>query len=320
MTDTLPAISVVMPLYNKASYVLASISSVQTQSFANWEMVVVDDGSTDDSCKRVAELGDPRIRIIQQTNQGVSAARNAGILAAQSELIAFLDADDEWLPTYLDSLMALVVRYPAAGWYATSYEFNDPVVGRRKARLRGVRRDFENGILENYFEVATQSDPPVCSSAVAAKKSVLSAIGCFPVGIASGEDLLTWARLAIAYPLAYDCRPLAIFHVSGLERPPDPTEKVGLALTELAASNKAARGMSAYIGLWYRMQAVMAMRFGQRPIARRFAVKSVKSAPFYWRNNYVFILSLLPKALGDTVDKVLRTIASAYRSKTPNVS
>ena len=302
-----PAISVVMPLYNKAEQVIATIESVRAQHFTNWEMVVVNDGSTDDGCARVSALADPRIRIIQQSNQGVSAARNTGIQAAKSDLIAFLDADDEWLPDFLEAITRLVADYPEAAWYATGYRIERSAdAASYPVRLYGLPHKFAKGILPNYFVVAGKSDPPVHSSAVVIRRSAILCIGGFPVGVASGEDLLTWAKLAVQYPLAYNTRTLAIFYVSGHDRKPDPLHRVGKALTTLSHTHPQVPGLRGYAGLWYRMQAVMALRFQQRAFARQFSRLSVFYAPLQWRNVYIWLLAWLPSALGKQLDQQLR--------------
>ena len=104
--------SVVIPVYNKAPYIARTLTSVLAQNFDDYEIIVVDDGSTDDSMQKLRQVQSPKIRIIRQENQGVAVARNTGILAAQGEYIAFLDADDAWLPEYLQTIDHLVENYP----------------------------------------------------------------------------------------------------------------------------------------------------------------------------------------------------------------
>lgn len=97
-------ISIVIPLYNKEKQIAHTLQSVFAQTFQDFEIVIVDDGSTDNSVMEVKKFDDPRVLLIQQSNAGVSAARNRGIEEANGELIAFLDADDEWMPEFLQTI------------------------------------------------------------------------------------------------------------------------------------------------------------------------------------------------------------------------
>ena len=119
-------ISVVIPLYNKEKKIEYTLKSVFTQTFQNFEIVIVDDGSTDNSVEEVEKFTDSRIRLIHQTNAGVSAARNRGIEAASGELIAFLDADDVWMPEYLATQYGLYQKYPECSVYAVITNFGIP--------------------------------------------------------------------------------------------------------------------------------------------------------------------------------------------------
>ncbi len=297
-----------MPLYNKAAQVLDTVASVAAQTVTNWELVVVDDGSTDGGPALVRALGDARIRVVGQANAGVSAARNRGIELASAELIAFLDADDLWLPEFLAIVLALQVDFPEALWFATGYEIR-PVQGDAFAsRLRGPAINFSRGVLPDYFSVAIVSDPPVWTSATAVQRDVIQAIGGFPVGIGSGEDLLTWAKLAVRCPLAYEAQPLVVFVVSGIERRPDAADRVGKALVQLLREYPAAPGLRGYLGLWYRMQAVMAMRFGDTALARQRAWLAVRYGPRQLRNFYTLLLALLPAAWHQALDTQVRSL------------
>ena len=105
-----PQVSIIIPLYNKAPYLARTLTSIQRQTFSDFEIIVVDDGSTDGGADIVRALNDARVRLIRQHNLGPGAARNAGITAARAEFVAFLDADDEWLPGYLEHGMSVFKR------------------------------------------------------------------------------------------------------------------------------------------------------------------------------------------------------------------
>ncbi|WP_394752639.1 glycosyltransferase family 2 protein [Crenothrix sp.] len=301
-----PRISIVMPLYNKAATVAQSIASVLDQTVSNWELVVVDDGSTDEGIAVVSALQDPRIRLVLQVNAGVSAARNKGIAESRTDLIAFLDADDVWLPTFLESILALQKDFPQAQWFATSYFIQEPNGSSSQARFNNSAAGFSRGVLKDYFNVAIQSEPPVWTSAVAVNKGAIVQIGGFPVGVASGEDLLTWARLACVYGLAYDTSCHAVFQRSGIERRPSSQDVVGKALRELAQIYPDIAGLSDYIGLWYRMQSVMAMWFMDIKLARKYAVYAVRFGFKQMRNWYALIIAFVPFGWGNKLDSMLR--------------
>ncbi|NIA10441.1 MAG: glycosyltransferase, partial [Nitrospiraceae bacterium] len=122
----MPKVSAVIPLYNKAPYIQRALRSVLAQIFQDFEIIVIDDGSTDDGAQIVKSIPDKRIRLIQQENAGVSAARNRGIKEAKGDLIAFLDADDAWKSEFLETILRLKKKFPEAGAYATAYEMVFP--------------------------------------------------------------------------------------------------------------------------------------------------------------------------------------------------
>lgn len=204
-------ISVVIPLYNKEKQIANTLHSVLRQTFQNFEIVVVDDGSTDNSVQEVEKVNDIRIRIVHQKNAGVSAARNKGIEEARYDLIAFLDADDKWDQEYLQTQYGLYEKYSDCSVYACNYVFQDVSGIMKNTIIRKLPFQEEEGILTNYFEVVSCSHSPIWTSAIMVKKEAIQAIGGFPVGIKSGEDLLTWARLAIHNKIAYSKRPLAYY-------------------------------------------------------------------------------------------------------------
>ena len=204
-----PEISVVMPLYNKENEVKRAVESVLSQTVADFELIVINDGSTDKGPTVVRSINDPRIRVIDQLNTGVSAARNKGIAEAQTDLIAFLDADDEWETDFLGTIIRLRDKFPSCEVFATNYYFSRANNYRRPTIIKGLPKEFKEGILTDYFGIASQSDPLLWSSAVAVKRRAIESVGAFPIGVVAGEDLLTWARLAVRYEIAYSIEPKA---------------------------------------------------------------------------------------------------------------
>ncbi len=298
-----PPVSVVMPLYNKEGKVRRAISSVTNQEFANFELIVVDDGSTDSGPQIVSAYRDPRVQLVAQANAGVSAARNRGIELARAGLIAFLDADDEWHPKFLATILDLASRFAECSVFATSYCIANTQAGTRRAVLRGLPPNFREGILQSYFEVASQSDPPVCSSAIAVRGAAIHAIGGFPVGVATGEDLLTWAKLAVEYKIAYSIAPLATFwEPEGMQsrpgRVPAVPDRVGEELAQLLGRRglAAGAGLADYVAHWHRMRGVIFLRLGDSRSARAELTRAMQIAGVRSRLLALFLLSLLPGA------------------------
>lgn len=194
--------SVVIPLFNKERHIGRAIKSVINQTYQKFEIIIVDDGSTDDSVNEVVKIKDSRIRLIKQENRGVSAARNKGIDEAQFAHIAFLDADDMWKPSFLESIKIIIELYPQAGAYATAYEIKKEN-GTFDASLK--YDNFEQkwkGIIDDYFKYALKV-PLISASSVVIPKVIFHKIGQFPLGIKRGEDLDMWCRIALNYDIAY---------------------------------------------------------------------------------------------------------------------
>lgn len=295
-------ISVVIPLYNKATSIASTLECVRSQSFTDWDAVVVDDGSTDGSGDIVNAINDSRIRLIRQQNAGVSAARNRGIQEAKSEYIAFLDADDEWKPDYLISQYELTQKYSECDVFAVNYEFQDTKGKKTPAIINKLPFSGIDGVLSNYFEVASCSHPPMWTSAVMVRKSTLQSIGGFPLGIKSGEDLLTWARLACQYKIAYCKTPLAIFNVEGYntkEKPkriPAAVDVVGQELKKLYKTYYEP-GLKQYVGLWHKMRSSIYMRLRMRDKSIKEAIYGLKYSPTNIKLYAFIILNLLPKKI-----------------------
>jgi glycosyltransferase involved in cell wall biosynthesis len=299
-------ISIVIPLFNKESTIQACIQSILKQTFQNFEIVIINDGSTDNSLANAALIPDPRIHIFTQKNSGVSSARNYGIEKSSNDLIAFLDADDFWLPNFLECIHSLFTDYPEAQWAATGYFISIKNRNPYKNIINCAPKDFSRGIINSYFEICATSDPLVHASAVCIKKHAIKLIGGFPLGVYSGEDLLTWAKLACNFPLAYDVKPMVNFLVSGIDRKPDPTYFVAIELAKLNKMYPSLPGLSKYLSLWYRMQSVAAQSNNNLFFAHKMSFLSLRYNFFNIKNIYVFVLSFIPKIFANKLDTSLR--------------
>lgn len=252
-------ISVIIPLYNKEGLIGRALASVAAQQAGDCEILVVDDGSTDNGVDEVKDFASGyapgRLRIISQANAGVAAARNRGIAEARGEYVTFLDADDAWKPGFLEAMRTLAGRYPQCGVFASNYENVSPDGKVFHNRLSGIPFSGDNGIIDNYFEMAAGSNPPVCSSAVMVRRDAMQSIGGFPLGIKSGEDLLTWARLAARYGVAYCMKPLSVYYRGHSNpRPPEAVDEVGRQLEALYRELPGTPGLKRYLALWYNMR------------------------------------------------------------------
>ena len=213
-----PFISVVIPLYNAVEYIHRAINSVLTQTYQNFEIIVVDDGSTDGSGGIVENIKDHRVRLIQQNNAGVSSARNRGIIEARGEYVAFLDADDEWDRIFLDAIVELIDLYPAAGIYSTGFR----MVYSQGANVEVTIRESHHKtsrLVYDYFRKAARN-AFIHTSGVVIPHHVFSEIGMFLVGVTHGEDLEMWARISLRYPIAYHSRILFNFYQTGTDGKP----------------------------------------------------------------------------------------------------
>ena len=215
MTLSQPRLSIIVPLYNKAPYVRKALESIMLQTYKDFDLIIVDDGSTDNSLEVVNEyIRDvlcvmcdvcKNVRVIQQNNAGVAAARNNGVKASKGEYVCFLDADDWWEPTFLEEIDRLISEYPNAGIYATNYIYYKP--GKTHVALK-----LSKGYI-NYPEAYLESIAmPVTSITTCMPRRVFDEMGGFPVGIKLGEDFLLWAKTALHYKVAFCEKPLAYYN------------------------------------------------------------------------------------------------------------
>ena len=203
--------SVVIPLYNKAECIKQTIDSVLAQTVTDFEIVIVDDGSTDESAAIVRNIHDSRIRLIQQKNQGVSAARNTGISNARGDVVAFLDADDIWLPQFLETVDQLFSEFPEADVACPDYQVS---YGNRKIKPTWKSVDNNaNCLVSDFFEMATGPFWVTNSTTTAVKKTALMKMDhWFAVGETCYEDFDFWLRLCSKAKVAHSNKVCAIYN------------------------------------------------------------------------------------------------------------
>jgi glycosyltransferase involved in cell wall biosynthesis len=276
----MPEVSIVVPLYNKAAYVERCVASIRTQTFADFEVVVVDDGSTDSSHAvfERACAGDARFRLLRQPNGGVSKARNTGIEHARAEVVAFLDADDEWSPGYLAAIVGLARRHPEAPVLGTAYQI---VQGGTDLHLRQGMFDGVSPVdIQGFFAAWSRlGGCPLFIGATAARRADLLAIGGFEVGMNLGEELLAFIRLVERGPIAFDDTPLAIYHLARagtLATSPSPTAiRHHLKLVgELERQVGLGRCPASVLRVWRWLHAHYLVEAGQRADLLRFLMRT----------------------------------------------
>ncbi len=202
----MPKVSVIIPTYNHAHYLPYTIQSVLAQTFTQWEAIIVDDGSTDNPAAVVTRFADPRIRYIHQENQGLSAARNTGIRAAQGEYLAFLDADDEWAPEFLRRCVDVLAADDTLAGVYTRNRFIDQS-GHILPQLSGQvvpRATFRSRLLEGGFS------PP---HAALVRTAIVRQVGLFDTRLTSTEDWDLWLRISEHYQMQAIPEPLARYRV-----------------------------------------------------------------------------------------------------------
>lgn len=218
------SISIIIPLYNKQNSISATLQSVLAQTYTNYEIIVVDDGSTDDSAN-VAEATlreckvygvECRGRVIRKANGGVCSARNRGIQEARYDYIALLDGDDLWDEHYLEEQVKLIQDFPEAKMWGIN--FAEMSNGELIRKLPTGLPDGYRGYVENYFQMPGRISDLYCSSSVVIKKEVFDKVGYFDERIKYAEDSDMWFRIIATYPVAFYDRYMAFYQYDAENR------------------------------------------------------------------------------------------------------
>lgn len=239
--------SVVIPTHNRGRVVVQAIESALAQSHGDLEVIVVDDGSTDDTAQRVGRFRDARVRYLRRPHAGVSAARNAGIAAATGDLVAFLDSDDLWKPDKVEAEIAALARYPSAGGVFSDLEKVDgatfvPSFMRRTrvfSRLL-AERAYPEGLLlsPRALYLCLLQEVPIKTPALTVRRSALERVGGFDEAWTSSEDWEFLLRFARRESLVYLDRPLAVIRISADSLRRRDQERGELAMLRLLASER----------------------------------------------------------------------------------
>jgi glycosyltransferase involved in cell wall biosynthesis len=314
-TSGSPAISVIMPLYNKAQYVERAVESVLAQDYLDYELLIVDDGSTDDGMERVqSRFNDPRVKTIRQPNAGAGAARNRGLRESRGEICAFLDADDEWYQTHLSDLLDLAIRFPEAGILATRFAWT---FGDKWVANQGIRTG-EPCLVHDYFaRSAPPGEPFINASSCGVRRDVMRAVGDFLEATPYGEDQEYWARIGLSYALAFHPRVSAIYHYgtpgsamsthqwSAAEMPVVRTLKRYLESRPNTAVSADVLNYAAWIIL---NQAASGIASGEsRTVDRLLADAIVTQSRFQHRRQVLRIAAALPTSIARRVFRIHNT-------------
>lgn len=200
--------SIIIPLYNKKNYIGKTLDSILNQSYSNFELIIIDDGSTDGSIDVVKKINNPKIKLICKSNEGVAITRNLGLLYSKYEYIIFYDADDIMHSQYLETINELITEFPECNAYATAYT----IKSKTKEYTIQLKHHAKAHIIQDYCLESYINKIPIftiCNTCF--KKSIFRKIGLFEANIKYGEDLDLLLRTAVNTPIAYSSRILYIY-------------------------------------------------------------------------------------------------------------
>jgi glycosyltransferase involved in cell wall biosynthesis len=305
-------ISVVIPLYNKASHIARAIDSVLNQIFTDFELIVVNDGSTDGGEKIVERYLGERVKLINQVNGGESAARNRGIAESACIYIAFLDADDSWDSDFLEIINQLINAYPEAGGYATHIRRSNSA--EQVATYNAVV-GFGAGarMLDNYFDCVNSGYFPISSSSVCIKRSVFDQVGLFNEGLLIGADIDMWVKVFLHSGFSISPKYAATYFTDAenrsVERPDFSQQELALFVrlrdTYLSKDLDARSYSALHAWVAKRIHQIIIRLIYQdnKVLARKIYFKNKKSLTVMYRLNSIFRL-LLPNSIVEMVKRI----------------
>jgi len=271
-------ISVIIPTWNRAREVVRAIDSALAQTAAPLEVIVVDDGSTDETAQVLAQYGD-RIRAVRQENQGVAAARNAGIAASRGELLAFLDSDDAWLPHKLELQLARIVADPGLGLVHCGVDFEG----------LGIHLDGLEGSVATEMLRLDRSVILAHSSSVMVPKRIAEEVGGFDPRMRVSEDWDFCYRVAARHRIAFVAEALVLHarHATGLQNDIDRMEHGMLLALEKAFRDPAVSSLRRHSH--GRLHRILSGCYFEQHRWRDFLRHFVRSVRWDWRNVAYFL-------------------------------
>jgi glycosyltransferase involved in cell wall biosynthesis len=294
----MPTVSVVIPTHNRDRFLKAAIQSVLNQTFQDFELIVVDDASTDRTVEVVQSFADPRITYIRhETNKGGAAARNNGIRNASGKYIAFLDDDDEWMKDKLRLQVHLIDRSPdKVGLIYTGYEVVDRDTGRvRRVNIPTKRGDLSSELLLHNCLGSTSS--------ALLKRNCLKNAGLFDEALPSFQDYDLWIRISRRYHFDYIELPLFKYHIHSTQIWTNPEAIVkGIAIMLSKYENDTNR-MSKYFSHVLLRLGVLYCYASQTRKGRQAFLRAIRMYPFEIRHYFNFVLALF----GPHAYKVFKT-------------
>lgn len=281
-------ISVIIPLFNKQGSIKSTIESVLNQSYPDFELIVVNDGSSDSSKEIVEGFEDARVHIINKINGGVSSARNEGIRYSNGDWLAFLDGDDLWEPGFLAEVYKLTQKFPLSGIVGTSYYYDSR--SNIVSCIKPFPKDFF-GIVDNMLWDKAHI---YCSSAVCCRKDALIDVGLFDERIAYGEDTDVWWRIMLKYPAAFSNKELAVYRFDEDNRAMNkriPLEKLYINFfekyTEDRKANDSFRHFIDKECMWW-LQAYSADKLEKANVRRILSMIDLKEYKLSFRLRFMF--------------------------------
>uniref|UniRef100_UPI004049235E glycosyltransferase family 2 protein n=1 Tax=Flavobacterium sp. TaxID=239 RepID=UPI004049235E len=268
-------VSVIIPLYNKDFSISKTLNSVLKQTFINYEIIIVNDGSTDNSFNVVSQFSDDRIKLFQQENKGAAAARNFGIEKSNGNLIAFLDADDYWFPNHLKEIVKLYEDFPNCGIYCSRYTM-------KITKNLILKIDYGTNLKNNYrgeildiFKASMRYRVALTSALVIPKK-IFTTDFMFNTEVSSGQDLELFTKIAIQNKVAITNKTTVEYNFSlenQLSKTPITKKKL-LNLSQFKKDEKNNLSLRKYLDL-YRTEYALQFRIAGNITKSKMYLKDI---------------------------------------------